>query len=92
MLALLAAQLILFLVSMNGEMHANVFCTVSSNGNWRWIAWIHPFYLGWYIFGMLSLHWPKLRAVYLAGILLTLPLLSLQQSLVENGELRCDGP
>ena len=92
MLALLAAQFILFWVSMSGDMYANVFCAVSRNGNWRWIGWIHPFYLGWFIFGLLSLHWPKLRAVYLAGLLFTLPLLALQQNLVESGELFCDGP
>jgi len=87
--ALLAAQVILFILSM-GELAAiSVFCTATGGEMPPIFTIIHFTYLGLFLFGIASLFWPRARKFYIVAILLALLALPIQAWLLDSGYLHC---
>ena len=88
-IALLAAQVILFILSM-GELAAiSVFCSVTGGKLPPIFTIIHFTYLGLFLFGIASLFWSRGRKIYIAAISIALLALPLQAWLLDSGHLQC---
>lgn len=91
-IALLVAQVVLFLVSLDAFLAISVFCTVTTGASPPIFRLIHLVYLALFFFGILSLFWRRGRLPYLAAISVALLALPLQVWLLENDRLQCGGP
>jgi len=91
-IALLVAQVALFVLSLDAFMAISVFCTVTTGASPPILGFVHLAYLGLFFIGVISLSWRRARLPYLAAISLALMALPLQVWLLENDRLQCDGP
>jgi len=88
---LLAAQVILFLISVSSFMAISVFCSVTAGGAPPFFTVIHLAYLGLFLFGLVSLFWRPGRKIYIVAIVIALIALPVQLWLLDSGYLRCGG-
>ena len=97
-IALLAFQLFMAWASVSFDgfglewSYLSLFCTASREAAWQWLGWIHFVYLALFLFGCVSLAWPKGRKFYLILLPLSLVALPVQLMLLERNILYCDGP
>ncbi|NML05195.1 hypothetical protein [Sphingomonas sp. G-3-2-10] len=89
---LLAAQVLLFWLSIDSLMIISIFCTASGSRLPDALSYVHLAYIGLFVFGIVSLAWRRGRAIYAGLICLALLALPVQVYLIRNGQLQCDGP
>ena len=88
-IGLLAAQVILFILSL-GELAAiSVFCSVTGGQMPPIFTIIHLAYLGLFVLGIASLFWPRGRRIYIFAISVALLALPVQAWLLDSGYLQC---
>jgi hypothetical protein len=88
-IGLLAAQVILFFLSLSELMAISVFCSVTGGRLPPIFTVVHFTYLGLFLFGVASLFWRRGRKIYIAAISIALLALPLQAWLLDNGYLQC---
>lgn len=89
---LLAAQVLLFWLSINSLFIISGFCTAPLSNPLSAIGYVHFAYVALLFLGLFSLLWPRGRAIYTGLICLALLALPVQAYLVRSGQLHCDFP
>jgi hypothetical protein len=91
-IALLIAQVVLFLISLDAFMAISIFCSVTTGASPPIFGVVHFAYLGLFFLGILSLFWRRVRLIYLVGITVALVALPVQVWMLENDKLQCNAP
>ena len=91
-LLLLAVQGGLAWMSMGPLSKISVFCTGTRSSSLEAFGYVHVLFAGLFVLGLISLIWTRMRVVYAALIVASLLALPVQASLVDRGQLHCDGP